>query len=207
MSRDENPPFQRGSTWYDGRTIDSNNLGGEQHLGKIWVWEDVDYSSAGGQKSLRSNKRVVTMAVRNKAAAAILPKFLVTLQRTAGNYTGCVDGYATTTADDDAYPVDEFLPSAGCPVNDICWVVIEGPAVCVTDLAGGADNLIPVGTRLVALTAATSGATTAGRVKPQDLTGATALLGNEVMNRLGRALSAKTTGQTNGDVLVDIMPH
>lgn len=73
----------------------------------------------------------------------------------------------------------------------------------LTDLAAGANNLIPEGTVLVALTAATSGATTAGRVAPQDLTGATAALGLQVQNRLGYALSARTTAQTNTTILVD----
>lgn len=70
-----------------------------------------------------------------------------------------------------------------------------------TSLAADATNLLPVGTILVALTAATSGSTTSGRPAPQDLTGATALLGNQIQNQIGTALSAKTTANTNADVL------
>lgn len=202
MARDENPPFPRGSTFYDGGTIDSNNLQAVNLEGKVYTFEDVLLSDTGSVKSVRTGRPVKCMIVRNVGAAALLPKQAVTLQLSAG-IAGRVDGQACTTAVE-TYPIDEFLPTAGCPVNDLCYVVIEGPALMRTDLAAGANNLIAVGDTLVALTAATSGATTAGRVKPQDLTGATALLGKEVMNRIGRALSAKTTAQTNGDVLVDI---
>jgi hypothetical protein len=83
-------------------------------------------------------------------------------------------------------------------------VVMEGPAVILTDLAGADNNVLNVGTVVVALTGATSGATTAGRVAPQDLTGATALLADQIQNRIGYALTAKTTANTNADVLVDV---
>lgn len=204
MARRENPPFERGKTFYDGATIDSNNLGGAHLEGTIWEFEDVDLSPTTGAKKIRTGRTVTCMIVRNASAGAILPKRLVTLQQSAGNYHGRVDGYATTTAQQDSYPVDEFLPSAGCPANDLCYIVIEGPAVVLTDLAGGANNVINIGDAVVALTAATSGATTSGRVKPQDTTGATTPLAKEIMNRIGRALSAKTTANTNADLLVAV---
>ena len=73
-----------------------------------------------------------------------------------------------------------------------------------TDLAGGANDVINIGDVLTALTAATSGATTAGRVKPQSLAGATSVLGLEIMNMIGRAMSAATTANTGANLLVDI---
>lgn len=205
MSRDENPPFSRGETYYSGGTIDSNNLGGTQMEGSVWRFEDIDWSStAVGAKKNRTNRQVRCMVVRNVGAAAILPKRLVTFQLTAGQpFTGRVDGYARTTAAR-AYPVDEFLPAAGCPVNDLCYIVIEGPAKVLTDIATGAGSVFNVGDVAVALTAATSGATTAGRVAPQDLTGATAVLGNQVANRVGFAISAVTTANTAADLLIDV---
>ncbi len=141
--------------------------------------------------------------MRNVGAVALLPKQLVTFQKTALVYGARVDGEVCITADR-CYPIDEYLPAAGCPVNDLCYIVVDGPALCRTDLAAGAANLIAVGDVLVALTAATSGCTTAGRVAPQDLTGATAVLGVQVMNTIGRALSAKVTTNTNADVLVEV---
>jgi hypothetical protein len=202
MARDDSPPFERGSTWYNGGTIDSNNLGGAQHEGKIWVFEDINVTpGTAGAKPTRSNRPVKCMCVRNVSGIALLPKRLVRLQKSGLFFLGRVDGYTTVTAEQ-GWPVDEYLPAAGVPNNDLFWVVIDGPAMCLTDIAAGIS--VVVGDIVVALTAATSQATTAGRVVLQDLTGATALLGNEIQNRLGYALSAKTTANTNADILVDI---
>lgn len=207
MARNENPPFGRGETFYNGGTIDTNNLGGLNLEGMIWTFEDEDLTPGSvGAKNIRTGRPVRCMCVRNVSAGALLPKRLVTLQ-TGGTdgrfYTGRVDGYARLTAAR-AYPVDEYLPAAGVPVNDLFWVVIEGPAKVLTDLASGAGSVFNVGDVVVALTAATSGATTAGRVAPQDLTGATANLGNQVMNYVGHALSAATTSNTGADLLVEV---
>lgn len=206
MAKRENPPFPRGSTYYNGGTIDSNNLGGTHLEGTIWEFEDINLdASTSGVRSARTNRPVKCMIVRNVAATALLPKRLVTMQTTdGGTYTGRIDGYATTTAKHPCFPLDEWLPSAGVAVNDLCYVVVEGPSVVLTDLAGGANNVFSVGDLVVALTAATSGATTAGRVRPIDLTGATALLGDQIIGRIGRALTAKTTANTNADMLVDV---
>jgi hypothetical protein len=64
---------------------------------------------------------------------------------------------------------------------------------------------------LVALTAATSAATTAGRVYPW--TGLTSTVtqttdgtqSRRTINKIGRAMSATTSGNTNSDILVDLM--
>lgn len=197
MARDENPPFERGQTFYQGRTPDSNNLEGDQYLGKEYVFEDIDYSTA-GMKATRTGHPVRCRIVRNSSAGALLPKRLVSYKAATNRQE--VDGYADTT-NEYCLPLDEWLPAAGVPQYDLAYVVVEGPAVCLTDLAGGANNLLPEATVLVALTAATSGATTAGRVSPADLTGATSLLATPVLNAVGRNLSAKTTGNTNADIL------
>lgn len=193
----ESLPFPRGTTANEGQTPDVSvlaNLEGQER----WT-QDVNPATG----VVRSAYPVLLRCVRNVAAAALLPKRLVTFQASAGYYGSRVDGYSRLTAVH-CYPVDEYLPAAGVPVNDLFWIVIYGPALVLTDIAASAANLIPVGTRLVSLTAATSGATTAGRVSPQDLTGATALLGDQVQNRLGFALSAATTANTNTGVLCHI---
>lgn len=204
MARDENAMFGRGETWYQGTTPDANNLGGGNIIGQVRVFEDIDFSGSGSIKPVRSNQSVVCMAVRNTSGIALLPKRVVRLVLTAGEYDRNVDGYTATTAQHFLGVVDEWLPAAGCADDDICWVVIEGPTEILTDLAGGANNVISVGDVVVSLTAASSQATTAGRIKPQDLTGATALLGNELQNRIGRAMSAKTTANTNVGCLVNV---
>lgn len=205
MSRLENPPFERGQTFYNGGTIDSNNLGGRNHEGKDWLFEDINWStSTAGIRQHRSNRYVLCRCVRNTGAAALLPKRLVTYDGSALVFGARVAGYSRTTAQFAHGVVDEWLPAAGVPVNDLFWLTIAGPTLCLTALEADANNLIPVATVLVALTAVTSGATTAGRVRPQDLTGATALLGDQVQNAIGRALSAMTTANTGADVLIEM---
>jgi hypothetical protein len=204
MSKTENPPFGRGSTYVNGSyTIDANNLPGAEVLGRVVQFEDLDYSSAGA-KSSRTGFLVKCLAVRNVAGFALLPKRLVKLRKTSNTLLAEVDGYARTTAEGPVFPIDEWLPAAGVPDDDVFYVVIEGPATVLTPLEADANNVFNVGDVLVSLTAATSGATTAGRVRPQDLTGATALLGDQIQNRIGRALSARTTANTAADLLVAI---
>lgn len=92
----ENLPFPIGSTFFDGGTVDSTvstNL-----EGRVFEIEDLDYSQSGA-KPARSGRFKKVMVVRNKAAAALLPKRVVTFKVTAGNaFLGQVDGYCTTTA-------------------------------------------------------------------------------------------------------------
>ncbi len=192
------PPFARGCTAGATAVTDLTHLEGKEY----W-FENLDYSTspAKARPSGGQGEYVKCRIVRNTGAVALLPKDLVKFA--TANYGKYVDGKTCLTAGE-GYPIDEFLPAAGCPVNDLCWIVIDGDAMCRTDLAGADNNVITQGGWLVALTGATSGATTAGRVYAQDLSGATALLANQVQNRIGIAMSSKTTGQTNGDVLVKI---
>ena len=209
MARNENPPFERGSTWSGvGGSLDLSDQSALNWEGKTWVFEDIQISTPGlvGAKPTRTNRDVVCMVVRNMAPFNLLPCQLANLQTTGADgryYLGRVDGLASVAAQR-AYPVDEWLPAAGVQQHDLFWIVLKGPACVLTDLAGGATNNITVGQKVVALTAASSGATTAGRVYPQDLTGATAALGNQIQNAVGWSLSAATTGNTNQRLLVEI---
>lgn len=211
MARDENPPFPPGQTYSgsyggSGVTFSSDDIAATQNLeGKEYVFEDIDYSATSGAKPLRSGRKVRRRVVRNSSAGVLLPKRLVTFEAdtSADDYGKRVDGYADGVAER-AYPVDEFLPTAGVLVDDLFYIVVEGPAMCKTGLAADATNVISVGDNLASLTAATSGATTAGRIGPCDFTGATAVLANAIVNRVGRALTARTTGNTANDVLVDV---
>jgi hypothetical protein len=210
-ARNEDPPFGRGETFYGlspAIAIDPNNLGGKQHEGKTWVFEDLIWNNPVGQtgaRKARTNRYCTCMIVRNVATFAILPKRLVTLKKAMANYEffGQVDGYAAVNADQ-GFPVDEWLPAVGVPINDLFWVVIEGPATVQTGLNGDATNTITQFSRVCSLTAATSGASSAGRVYQQDLSGATSVLGNQIQNSLGYACTGMTTGQTGADILVDV---
>ena len=210
MARDENPPFNRGETFFGiGGTVITATQDPLQLIGHDWEFEDINWALTGavGAKQLRSQRRVTCRVVKNIAGIALLPSRVAnasTVQTDGRTFENSIDGYTTTSAAFALGVVDEWLPAAGVAANDFFYIVTKGPTTILTDLAGGANNVFSVGTVVVALTAATSQATTAGRIYPQDLTGATSLLGNQVQNAIGRALSAATTANTNIGLLVDV---
>jgi hypothetical protein len=184
----ENLPFERGATY--GAT-DADN--GEHLEGKEYVHEDKRHGTG---------LFVKVRIVRNTSAAALLPKRLVQFPALAGKYEERAAGYTAVTAQR-GYVVDEFLPAAGVPVNDLFYVVVEGPTLIKTSLAGNGENVIALNDPLHALTGATSGATTSGRVITGVFTGATAALAGQIRNVVGHALSAATTANTNSDLLIN----
>lgn len=179
------PPFARGVSMANTTDI-------ARYEGKIFEFEDINPTSP---FTLLSKERVKCRLVKNTALVALLPGYL--LPGLAANYFAQAAGYARLTAGLCAGVVDEYLPTAGVPAGYYFWAVVQGPTSMQTDLAAGANNLLPAETVLVALTAVTSQATTAGRVAPQDLSGATALLGAQLYNQVGIAISARTTANTN----------
>ena len=50
MARNENPPFPLGETYYNGGTIDANNLGGVHLEGQVWEFDDLDYTASGAKR-------------------------------------------------------------------------------------------------------------------------------------------------------------
>lgn len=165
----------------------------------------LDYSSSG----LRSPNIVEGILVKNASGVALLPKYLVSWTTTKIGYE--VDGYARTTAAPVAGVVDELVVSTGVPNGDIFFLVTKGPCLAYSSAAGNAENVITAGDWLHALTAAASThSTTAGRAysfgstftATQTTDGTATNIG---LNRIGRAMSAKTTAQTNGDVLMYAM--
>lgn len=226
MARDEAPPFERGSTYYNGSTIDSNNI--PTHLeGKIWVFEDIDLASTtAGAKPARTNAKVTCMIVRNTSGITLAAKRTVRLQKSGTSFLARVDGYQHFTAGVDqssdgsiavnygpTFVVDEFL-TGGAVANDLFWVTIEGPTMVTTPLEGDGGNVINVGDFVVARTAAASTGTTAGRVQgvtngilravTSDVTRAVAIAAMQAPNILGTALSARTTGNTGADLLINM---
>lgn len=203
MARNDSPPFPRGTYV----TEDAFSY----LLGKDWLFEDVDLNFSGvGAKPVRTGKMVRCRLCQNKSGAALLPKRLGRFKKgTPGEYLGVVDGMTAVDAER-GFPIDEYLPSAGVPDQAYFWVVMDGPALVKLPLSGaGFNGAITVGDRLVALTAATSGATTAGRVAHENITGSTqaadyTFLFDQIGNRIGRALSAATTGNTDSDLLIDV---
>jgi hypothetical protein len=201
MARNENPPFPRGGTFWGGTvpTASADYAGKTDLEGKTWLFEDLDYSVSAGVKPYRTGKYVKCMCVRNVSAAAMLPKQVVHM-KTSGSgkeFAGQVDTIGATVGQR-AYPVDEFLPAAGVAVNDLFWVVVEGPATVTSDTAG--TTTITVGLYVI------PGSGTAGRVVAQDMTVAagTATFA-QINGAIGVAITA-TSGNSQ-DLLIDVIPR
>lgn len=208
MAKQDNLPFPIGTSYFDGQTAETTSGEAITLEGKEYNIEDLDYSKTGA-KPYRTARLRKVMVMRNVSGIALLPKRLAIPQKAGADgkfYVGRVDGMCSVgpagNPSGPCYPIDEFLPAAGVPNNDLFYAVVEGPAMILTGLAADATNVFNVGDWVVAATAATSQATTAGRPAPQDLTGATAILGNNIQNRIGRALSAVTTSNTNANLLI-----
>jgi hypothetical protein len=183
MARDENPPVERGATYFAGRDTDTDSFANME--GHKWRWEDTLYGTG---------FFVDTVLVRNTSGVTLQGKRLAVFD--SANFGRRLAGYAATTAAPHAVVIDDALGANGVPNNDLCWVIVRGPCLVKTDLAGGAANVIAAGDQLAGITAATTGAVTAGRVQTVGITAAT-------INRgiVATALSAATTGQTDASIL------
>lgn len=231
MARNENPPFGRGETFYNINAASTQSTSdGTQLEGKEWVFEDINPST----KQYRSGQYVTCRVARNVSGIALLPSRVARFANApVGNgvtngYGGQVDGYVNTTPtanfnDPNAhgYPIDEYLPTAGVQNNDLFWVVVKGPAGVLTDLASLSPNIL-IGDFVIGQTAATSQATTAGRVVDINANTAsgTVMAANAALY-LGRVISgpaftASTTGgstiaatanNTNASLVIDVIYH
>lgn len=194
------PQFGLGKTFYDGGTIDTNNLGGVDWEGFEREFDDTNYTTPA--QGPRTPFKKVCRLMRNASGVTLLAKRC--LRTAAGaNWGKRLAGYTTTANEENFVGVlDEYLPSAGLVNNDLGWVTVYGPTLVLTDLAAGANNNISVGNWIGVIAGSTTGATTSGRAGLLNNTGgATTPLFEAAANRIGKALSANTTDQTNTDVL------
>jgi len=171
-------------------------------LGRVYVLNDVPLSTSNTASAPRTSHNVFVRVVRNNSGFALLPGRAVAWQ--AGSNMTAVAGYTRTSAADIAGIVDERVPASGVPDGDDFLIVVHGPSLILNDIASGATTVITEGDYLVALTAVTSGATTAGRLATADFTGATSPLALNIANIIGRAISAAATANTNSSVLAFI---
>lgn len=201
--------FPRGGTWYGPTgTIDTNNYGESVgYEGYVDHFTDVDPSD---KTVRRSGRDIEVIAVRNVSGMTLLPGYAVTWE--SGSEGKRVDGYARTTNAHIAGIVDDHLNATnGVRNGDMFWLIVKGPCLCKTPLEADANNVFAIGDPVFALTAATSGATTAGRVRRHNSAGTFSeaettdgTLFNVIHNGIGRAMSARTTGNTNANILVDL---
>jgi hypothetical protein len=192
MGLQVDPPFGLGQTWFSlgsGESIKNDSYHGIQSSAAYGdnftgaVKEFTDVNPITGQ--VRTNRRKVCVAVRNTSAGVLLPKRVVRFNLTAGKLFSEVDGYAAVTNEERVGVVDEWLPTSGVAINDIFWVTVDGPTEVAAALSGSG---IAAGDRLAAIVAATSGATTAGRVLTNTYSSAT-----DASGIIGYALSAAAT--------------
>lgn len=192
------PPFGLGQTL--GTTGANDSLVGiSGTYGDNWVGavkEFVDVNPITGR--VRSNRRKVCIAVRNTSTVALLPKRVVAL---AAGSLSAVNGYANTANAEVVGVVDEYLPASGVAVNDVFWVTVDGPTEVSVALSG---TDVAVGDRLSVITAAASTSTTAGRVTPASLSGASTATVDHTA-ALGVIARACSVGATTGSAVLAVV--
>jgi hypothetical protein len=192
-------PFPRGRSHYQGQTISSADLPSVHLEGQKHCFRNVDPTNKQGA---RDDDVVHARIVRNSSAVALTAGFAVTWQALFRNRR--VDGYARTTTAEIAGIVDDWIGSGGVQVNDLFYCIYDGQTLVKTPMAGsefGGDW--SEGDFVGALTAATSGATTAGRMARFNAA-VTTHLASAILNKVGRVMSAKTTANTNANCLIDV---
>jgi hypothetical protein len=220
-AREDVPPWQRGGTFANGDpTIsDPTNIalygpGGENLCGRTYVFEaaadatQLQYSTLGPDPT---GRQVTVKVARNNSSISLLPGRLCHWDGTVANYETYVDGYTYQPADRPAGVVDDFIGPNGVAPNDLFYLVIDGPTkICQLDAVQPAwnegDRLVPADSSATS-TSRTNNA--GGRVGKQDLTGATAALGNQIQNQVGFANSTVAGGSvaTVGTVLIPVVVH
>jgi hypothetical protein len=210
MSHFDQGEFGRGRTFCGpvNTVATSGTLPGVDLLGvEKWFTDTIPGSAPTG----RSKRKVLCRLVRNSSGITLLPKRGVSFK--AGTNGTEVDGYTRTTGQGDYAVTDEYLPAAGVRNGDVFWVVMKGPAIVTTTMVADATCVIPAAELVIASTAAAStAATTAGRFEVYAIASPTtagiALQNHKnTANALGRAMSAKTTANTNADILIDVQYH
>lgn len=197
----------RGKTYLTGpnRTADATGTTSKSIEGLVKTFADLDYSTAGGVLAPRSQGEVTCILVRNTSGIALLPKRLVTWK--VGQRGKQVDGYADFCPDRAiAGVVDEWLPAAGVADDDYFWLTVRGPSLVLTAIEADGTNVIEVDDWLVNSTGANSTATTvSGRAIPAvsvaGLTTNITFAQSLNLYKWGTAMSAKTTANTNANVL------
>lgn len=134
MQSRDSCPFGRGETAYGiGGTIDSSNLLFAELLGASVSFQDDNPTT----KAKNSQAQVLCVAMRNKTGGALLPGDVVLFSGTTFGETGAT---VTQSASPNVFAgvVDEYLPAAGCPNNDVCWIVVRGPTTAKITTKSGA---------------------------------------------------------------------
>lgn len=202
------PPFALGEVL--AGTDANGNLINDHWLGACFQFPT--FTATGNQRGNKTRpgggRAITAVCLRNTSGLTLLGKRFGLIDLTAGwEGVKSVYGYATVRPNRNIVLIDSWLPSTGVPDDGIFWGIIAGPALVLTPMAG-ADQVgdIAVGSPLVNSTGTTTGATTSGRVALASIANATDAQGafDQAGALVGRALSARTTAETNSDLLVDL---
>lgn len=202
----EGLPFPRGSSYAAGQTIDSADLPGVQLEGQVVnLTDSATVTDGTNVRTIRSDGDVLARVMRNVSTGtfAMTGGRLVAHEALYRNKR--FNSYCNVVGQESAGVLDDQLPSGGVQGNDLAYVIFSGQVTLKTPLAQAEFATAWVeGDILVGLAAGSSQATTAGRAYKIDNTVHTDKRYNEIVNRIGRVMSAKTVAQTNNDTLVDI---
>lgn len=136
MSRELSIPFARGETGYSGDTIESPVTRFAQQLGQVRGFDDWNPNL----NVVNTNLQVVCILLRNLTGGALLPSQAVLFSATTPS-TG-TGATVTQTGTQNVFfgIVDEYLPAAGVPNNDVFWLVIKGPTTALMTTVSGAKT-------------------------------------------------------------------
>lgn len=192
---------QRGKVYLTGpnRTADTTYTTSTALEGIKKTFKDLDYSG-NTVMAPRSGGEVTALLVRNASGIALTPGRTVVWKTTKQGRQ--VDGYTSVDQSEIvAGVVDEWLPSTGVATNDLFWLVIKGPSNVKKALNGATVNKDDY---VVCTTAATSQATTAGRIGALVSTSNQTFAMSQALNRLGVAMSTSATTAANVLTYVDL---
>ena len=193
--------FERGQTYNGPNKTLSSSYGQSVGIeGHVKSFKDMAIATTSGVRTKRSDRTVKCIAVRNTSGFTLLPKRLVAWE--AGYEGKRVAGYARTTSERVAGVVDEHLSSAGVRDEDVFWLQVSGPTMCLMPVGATID--VAAGDFMECLTAATTNCTTAGRPRPLPVTSNQTEIKAQILNTIGRAMSAVSSSSTNTNVLVDL---
>jgi hypothetical protein len=200
---------KQGQTFFGGEVPSATAFGQTVALeGTVKEWPDNITVAGQGADGRRSGRTRHSLLVRNTATVKLLPKRVVKWQ--SGFRGRRVDGYCNVSDEAVAGVVDDAVASDGVAIGDLFWLYRRGPTIVRTAL-DTTNSPVALDDMLLAITAAASTSNTAGRVYPW--TGLTSTVtqttdgtqSRRTINRIGRAMSATTSGNTNSDLLVDLM--
>lgn len=203
-------PFELGET-VKGTDVDGNIVTPDW-AGKKFLLADSNMASSRTSPRL-SGRQLVGVPILNNSGVTLLGKRFARLKRAGGRDDNTrVDGYSAALAEKRLVFIDEFLATSGVADKYYFWGILVGPVTALTPMVDADFNAdIAVGAELVSATAVTTQATSGGRVSnlafpaaTSGVTTATFEAFKMAARLVGTALSARTSAETNSNILIDL---